>query len=776
MKRLRDEVALQADTGDRDDLVKLYDQAIEAAERAKAFDKKVTDFDRQTQDAPTLLAALKEELAQPPAKDDPEFSLETTLREFEQFKQQSEAHRAAAQKLVDDLAGEAKHRTERQALLADEIARVGSLITQVESTLRGVSATDAVGTARQQALRWGLEALRAEDRALKAERAAYEARRETLPLRRDRAQRQLARAVFLTQFWEQRVADKRQQDAKQAVRDASAQRRATAARFPELEKFAKRNEEIAALSLGGQGILDQDVRAREALRQAESLLEEIKRRSRATRSKITVGGLTEGMGQLLRREYEWTRSASKLRAESEGRKDELSRAQLLQIDLQEDQDALRDLDDAQQKLVDSIEDTGPDSNTEELSALARELLETRAGLLPPRIDGLGKLINTLLDHERTHQQLVEETVAYRSYIEERILWVPSTAILIIPSTKTAREGFAWLTSASSWADALRKAESAVDRRLARYILAGLLLAFLVFYRRRMRRELVTKIDDVRATRQERYRLTLRAFALTWGLALPLPLVVHTAGLLLTGPRDQEEVARALGLALREVAFTFFVLEFLRQATKERHLAEMHLRWPSTSIGLLRSQLRWFLPVSLPLEVLSITFDRQSSTPIWSDTLGRIAFVALETALAVVMFRLLRPGAKLLAGHYRRRSSLLERSHALWSTLVVATPLALIGLALWGYYYSALQLQARLRDSLGLAIALLLINALLLRWLFVARGNLAIEQAKQRAQTRANAAGTTGEIAITESGILQAEEEALEISSLDTQTRQVIRSG
>ncbi len=761
---------------EKDELVKLIGQSLQELERAKVLERRAQDFERQKAEAPALLESFRSELALPPEREDPEVAADISLRDLELLQQQAEANRGLAQKLADDLAGETTHRGERLASLGDEIARVRNTISEKEASLRAAGAEDAIAIARRNQLLAELEALRVEDRALVSEREAYETRRELLPLRRDQAQRQLTRAEYLVGFWRDRAASKRQKEADEAAREAERQRRQTAARFPALSEIATRNEELASMRSGSQGLPAQMSRASDSLFLDRQVRDETLRRSRSTRRKIQVGGLTEGMGLLLRREFEWTRTPESLASGSESRKEQLSKAQLLQITLQEEREAVGDLGVKHEELMAALGEQAEGDDLQQLSALAKELLSSQRALHDSLIEELGTLIGTLIEHERVHEELNEATLSYRTYIEERILWVRSTVGGLVPRPKDFYGGLRWLTSRSQWLAALEESKAAVRHNPANEVLLSLIVLLLLAFRRKTRRRVLTIADQIRSYRTDRYALTAQSMLLVLLLALPLPLLFWTLGEVLTSPVDQLEVARTLGAGLKGMAFSYFTLEFLRQSIREKHVGGPHFRWPSSSMAALQKELRWFLPVFLPLELLTTTFDLQE-TPAFSDSVGRLAFILQLAAVAVVIYRLFQPKGQILSGYFQRTSGLLEKTYRLWFVPAVGLPMALAGLALLGYYYSALQFQSRLRDSIGLALALLLVNALLLRWLYIARRHLAVEQARQRSQAKAQAADA-GEAAggTREANKPLLDEESVDIPAVDIQTRKLIRSG
>ncbi|KAA3611868.1 MAG: hypothetical protein DWQ01_07215 [Planctomycetota bacterium] len=766
------ETLRESETPNRDQILGTYGQALQQLERVKQLEQRHKEFDRQIQEAPSLLESLRQELAQPPDREEPELRPDTSLRDLELLQQEAEANRVAAQKLAEELAAEAEHRADRLNVLSEDISRVRTAVSEREATLRTMAGDTPEDEVRRVAFLAELKALRSEEAMLVSERTAYETRRELLPLRRDRAQRLLARADQLAQLWRQRANQKRQDEAEAAARIAEQQRRQTAARFPSLNKIALRNEELASLRAGEDGIPAKISKAGAALLAARQLRDETQRRFNATKKKIVVGGLSEGMGLLLRQEYEWTATPQILRNESEARKSALSQAQLLQISLQEERDEAGDLAASHEGLVATLDPVATDA--EQLSALARELLTSQRSIHDVLIDELGSLITSLLEHERVHQDLLGATVSYRTYIEERILWVPSTVSGFLPDPVYAGEGFIWLFSPPTWSTSFSRSAKAADEHPGRYLLLASIILGLLLWRSRIRKVLIRTAEAVRSYKTDRYILTMHALIWTAALAAPLPLLLWAVGWFLSEPATQGEAARCTGFALREISITFFSLEFFRQIVREKGLGVAHFRWPASSVAAIRSQLRWFIPVVLPLEFLTIVFDQQS-TPEWNDSAGRIVFFILMAALFAILLQLFRPGSAVLAEHFRRSASILERTHRLWFGLLLVVPATLVVLALAGYYYSALELVSRLRDSLGLALLLVLVNAVLLRWLFIARRRLAVEQARHRAQVKTQATEAS-ESQARESGAAPLDEESVDIPAVDAQTRQMIRSG
>ena len=89
---------------------------------------------------------------------------------------------------------------------------------------------------------------------------------------------------------------------------------------------------------------------------------------------------------------------------------------------------------------------------------------------------------------------------------------------------------------------------------------------------------------------------------------------------------------------------------------------------------------------------------------------------------------------------------------------IGTPLALAGLTVLGYFYTAGQLSIRVVDTLWLVLGAVLVHDLVIRWLTLTRRKLALQRARERRDAaRAARAGTEPTPAIGESGQLALDE-------------------
>ena len=110
----------------------------------------------------------------------------------------------------------------------------------------------------------------------------------------------------------------------------------------------------------------------------------------------------------------------------------------------------------------------------------------------------------------------------------------------------------------------------------------------------------------------------------------------------------------------------------------------------------------------------------------------------------------------------------RRRHT-WHVLGIGSLLFLVVMAALGFYYTARRLAWDITPTFVLILGLILLHALLLRWLFLARRRLAIEQARMRREkARTQAAEGSPELA-------PVDENEVDIPAIDARTRQLFRN-
>jgi len=116
---------------------------------------------------------------------------------------------------------------------------------------------------------------------------------------------------------------------------------------------------------------------------------------------------------------------------------------------------------------------------------------------------------------------------------------------------------------------------------------------------------------------------------------------------------------------------------------------------------------------------------------------------------------------------------LDRLRYVWYPLSILGPLAMVVLAFLGYYYTAQQLQDRLRDTIMLVLVVVGVYAMIIRWLFLARRRLAVEKAQRRREA-IQAGAESAEPHDAETDVATEDAPEASLVQLNIQTRQLVR--
>lgn len=467
----------------------------------------------------------------------------------------------------------------------------------------------------------------------------------------------------------------------------------------------------------------------------------------------------------------------------------LSDAVLRQLELDE---LIRDTADVEkqiQALLGGLPEDLDAAQRERLQALANEAWaryrSTAIDLLKAYTAYVGKL-STL---EANTRQLLQTVKAYRAFVDDRLLWIPSTSLVPLTQPALLLNGLQWFVDPENvWQLGQDCAQLVVARApLVLAWLAGLLV--LLSLRRRAHEGLKAAASATLKARTDRFVATLAALGHTLVLVLPLPLFLLGAGMLLGSSSTAHEYTWSIAAALQGVGFSLLFLGGLRQLCRESGLARAHLRWHAELCDRLGRQAAWLTPLVVPLVFLfSASVIGIPSAFIWlagaaqADepglvALGRLAFVAMMVLLAVAIHRIWRRGGPVIQALAQSPDGAKwVHYHLLWFAPALLLPLGLAAAALAGYYYTATFLTAKAGQTIWFMLGLVLTKDLLLRGLYVTQRRLRLQEAlRRREESMAQRAATPGE-GTPEADNLPLEEDKIDYGSLSEQVRQLLRMG
>lgn len=747
-----------------------YREAIARLERAATLRASAESFRRQAEEAPALLASIREELAQPAPTPTPEVPTDATLSQLEQEESEAVSALATARNTLNELQAEGTRRAERRAAIPDLLTAARMHLGEIDDALEAESAGVALDQSQRTLLLAERAELGGEIEALRAELASYDARRDLLPARRDRASRRAEVGEGLALAWQGIVASKRKAEAERIANEAKRVARETVEEFRE---YAEETQGLAALRLGTDAIPQKIGKANKQAAHAAAQFTTLRKSYLEVRQRLDASGINRATGRKLRGEWESMQDAAGVRRGLAETRRELERVEALLYDWREQRDGSDDISRVTSRLLADIGGTP----TPELEAVATELATARRDVLAELENDAETYQNALVELERQQSGLFEAASSYEAFIRERILWVRSISGETGLDLGTFRTAIGEVADSEQWRSTLVNAKHHALLNIASssVIALGLIVLFVVSRLSARRLSAITR--DVGRFATDRFGLTVLALGHIALVASPAPALLWSLGRVVSGAESQTDLGLALGTALYDTAILLFVLRVTQRCVRQAGLCMTHFRWASEPMRLIARNLRWFVPVVTPAFAVHVAIDGLGSEAA-NSTLGRLAFTVSTGAFFVLVMRLARPRGPLVGEVLRQRpGGWLDRTRLLWYPVLFGVPLALMGLAWVGFYYTAVQLQHRLEVSVALVLALVLVNGVLMRWLFVARRRVAVDDAKRRREQAIKDAQKTHEVASdtpSESGVPALDEEKVDLPAISQQTRQLFR--
>ena len=580
-------------------------------------------------------------------------------------------------------------------------------------------------TARRTALIVSRMLIEAEQPALQNELAKYDAEdaADYLRLERDVRMRQVTLAAAELQTLQTQLSRQRSADSAAALQRARAAVTATPA---SLRSHAERN---VAFAEAADALSEPIETARRQLDATRTRLEGIQKQFRMTEQRVKDVGLTGSIGALLRRQRVELPDLRRLR------RNVLERKGLIE----DTQYKLFEYDDLRSESI----DTGfkrvlqgaarGQMSQQDFESEARSVIEQRREYLDGVIRHYNTYLDTLFDLDSTEQRLIRETERYERYIDERVLWIRSNRTLFTSFNVDASD--IWAFHPARWMEVGQQLRSDFQSCPWLYILALIAFSLLLWHKSHFRRELeATSQIAVRGTCTQ-FAPTVRAGFMTLMLAIAWPGIVFFTAWRLNVSSNGSLFVRSVAQGLFAVSWVYLPLELLRRVCRPRGLADSHFTWSSSTVSVFRSNLKWATLFGLvAVFVTSLLYSSDAEHGL--DAIERIAFVMGMVLLAALLRRILRPDSGIFREYLaEHRGGWFDRLKGVWYWGCVLIPLAIAGLTIAGYYYTAQQLTWRFYASVVFVVAVQLVRAFLQRLLLVRRRAICIEQARADEERR-----------------------------------------
>jgi potassium efflux system protein len=700
------------------------DMTAQALEHLRTFEgnqKKIAEFKDARDRAPEILKELATKLDEDytPA---PPLPVSAPLADFEQRVAEREANLAAAQADRASTEAELSSRAERRRQIPELLLAARQALEEKRRESAPSVADDAVPelkAASQLLQQSGLFAATSSVEVLESELGSFEVRGRILRARADLAAASLARCERDVRDAHELAGRARQRETINLASEARQVLLKAVNAGPSVrqyvEKLALENSALAER----QAAVSQDLeKAGAELQQAQDALNTLRTDFETLQSKVSAARNNTVAGLLLR---ERLAGLPELRAYSDSlarRREQTSRVEIELVDLREERAALADIRSVVEKTTESLSAAITPDQRKSFTRFLRELLESKREHLESLREAYDSLFYRLVDLDHTQRLLIDETNKVKGFIHERIFWVRSAAPIAGEDVTRALSTVSRATGGSAWRSVRNALWSDMTTAPTLYLFGMSLTILLYLFHRR----LANRRARLAAIAQWDARAALsRCLESLGDTALSTSIAPFVAGFIAwrieMGGGVSSEAGEMVITGLWGMAWTLLLTRLVSVVFREHGLAETQLAWPSATvayIGRHSRRLCWLLPAL----VFFVAGAEARPYEAGDAALGRLAFAVTGLTTALWMHRLLSPGRWAKAGLERSRyaARFLDWAHK----VLVSVPILLVGTALYGYTYTAIQLGWRLSVSAALLLCAIVLHALAVRWLTVAR--------------------------------------------------------
>jgi potassium efflux system protein len=480
---------------------------------------------------------------------------------------------------------------------------------------------------------------------------------------------------------------------------------------------------------------------------------------KSAEKKISLAGLSPALGKILREQRRDLSTQAELELQSQTIQNETALTSLEQFKVEDALDQLQDIDATLKNLMQEVDDNLPVEQRMMVQAELRVLLNNKKELLNKLLVADTTYLRILGDFDFARQQMATQAQKFAAYLDERLLWVPSSEPINTDFISGLYRSTKWLLSPINWMTAVADILKLSIKHPFLVFLGLISLASLQLCKKWAKQQLAEIPVKVEKIYTDSFSYTVKALAYSLILVLPLPLLIAGLGWFLSHNIEVDDFSKSLGAGLRGAATPLFFIQFFYQLFAPKGITRTHFQWQKANASLARQQIAWLRFVIVPTAFL-INSTGASAQTIYSDNLGRLALIISMLAMAWFMARMLNPTTGLLSSFIAARpNSWVARLRFVWYAVACCTPLVIIGFAVAGYY---------LIITIRMIILTMIVHEMVFRWLTLVNRQLAIKNARQKRKTAVLADKQTLAPG-GEDPVLPIDEQQIDIPKINAQT-------
>ncbi|WP_169828861.1 mechanosensitive ion channel domain-containing protein [Marinobacterium jannaschii] len=367
----------------------------------------------------------------------------------------------------------------------------------------------------------------------------------------------------------------------------------------------------------------------------------------------------------------------------------------------------------------------PEGLTEAQQQRYSELLKDQNSLKARVRESRQQLITELSQLLAVKEQMNEKIRQARKLLNQNLLWLPSVAPIDLDWLSDFGDGLLYLLQHS--ATSLVQNPLQLDNEFIVLMIAVLFISMAGWacrrfennHRAQWHQELGNVVHD-------RFARTFCLLALAPLISAPLPAALLLIGQYGLNPEHPDAIGLRHSMLFTAIA-TWYTLTVIRWLRTPDGLFTGHFNISEVLSRRLRNRLIVLYTFAVPLGILLLLTEQMDSVELRS-TINRVAFIGLALT-AAIFWSSMWP----VREHLNQLSEVQRwwLKSELWLGLFTLFNLVLIGMALWGYVFTAAMLIVVALTVVCISFAIFICFHLGLRWLLLEERKLSFDRARTR---------------------------------------------
>ncbi|WP_083218174.1 mechanosensitive ion channel domain-containing protein [Candidatus Thiodiazotropha endoloripes] len=591
--------------------------------------------------------------------------------------------------------------------------------------------------------------------------------------KRDATTAQIGKLQTSLQQLNQAASEIRAEQAKQARQQAEQVKQQLKSLPEPIKTIAQKNAQNRAEL---EELVYWEKRVSQKLQATQHQLEQISDDFEHTKQRVDVVGASQAIGKMLSRRRQALPSLQSYSRSSAERKQEINIATDRQIAIEEQLLVQGSLTEHVEQVTQPLTEGLSEDKADKLRKQVFSLLGSRQEALNELQKIYGRYITQLTSLDQAERQLLEVSESYVDYIDDQLIWISSGDLFDFLDFNQLKTGVARLLSPQEWLQTGSEITQAAKQRpgLSMSLLA--LLMVIIWKQRNVTLQLPLLAKSTRKIRTDSIRLTLWALLLTLAKIGILPGIMISLGILLKTLPTATPFSLVVATSLVNVGITLTAALLLYQLCLPEGIGIRHLRWNRQICTALAKELRWLIPVAIPLRFI-VTLSEGDYLSVDTQNIGRLAIIALMVTTLFFIQRLLNKKDLLFQTWHRiSPNAILVQLQFLWFPLLLLIGLGIAIAGSIGYLNLSIRLLKLVELTFWFFVGLFILKELLLRYLFIAERRLRYESALQRREELRQQREQEQQQLEDESTVITAEIPEINFDTLSEQAKRLVRFG